>query len=92
MLAYPKFRLDLQEQHELIADYLPYAEAVRIPRPPPRVPACRDAFDVPFLLLAAAGRAEALITGDRDLLTMTRVGRCPIMTAAAFLDILSSTS
>jgi len=86
VLAYPKFRLDAQEQQELLADYLPYAEAVRIPQPPPTVPLCRDPFDMPFLHLAAAGRADALVTGDADLLTLARVGRCPIMTPDAFVS------
>jgi putative PIN family toxin of toxin-antitoxin system len=88
VLAYPKFRLDAQEQQELLADYLPYAEAVRIPQPPPAVPICRDPFDLPLLYLAAAGRADALVTGDADLLTLTRVGRCSIMTPEAFLSSL----
>lgn len=86
VLAYPKFRLDAQEQQELLADYLPYAEAVRIPQPPPTVPLCRDPFDIPFLHLAAAGRADALVTGGADLLTLARVGRCPIMTPDAFVS------
>ena len=38
VLAYPKFRLSQAEQDELLADYLPYAETVRIPQPPPRCP------------------------------------------------------
>jgi putative PIN family toxin of toxin-antitoxin system len=90
VLAYPKFRLDAQEQQELLADYLPYAEAVRVPRRAPAVPACRDPFDLPFLHLAVAGRADALVTGDADLLTLVRVGRCPIMTPEAFLSGLST--
>ena len=86
VLAYPKFKLDAAEQQELLADYLPYAEAVRIPQPPPTVPLCRDPFDMPFLHLAAAGRADALVTGDADLLTLARMGRCPIMTPDAFVS------
>ena len=86
VLSYPKFRLEAQEQQELLADYLPYAEVVRIPEPPPSVPVCRDPFDLPFLHLAAAGRADALVTGDADLLTLARVGRCPIMTPEAFVS------
>ena len=35
VLAYPKFRLSVPEQEELLADYLPYAELVRIPAPAP---------------------------------------------------------
>ena len=88
VLAYPKFRLDAQEQQELLADYLPYAEAVSVLRSPPNVPVCRDPFDTPFLHLAVAGRADALVTGDADLLTLVRVGRCPIMTPAAFVNSL----
>ena len=86
VLAYPKFRLDAQEQQELLADHLPYAEAVRIPQPPPAVPVCRDPFDMPFLHLTAAGRADALVTGDADLLTLARAGRCPIITPEAFVS------
>jgi len=41
---------------------------------------------MPFLHLAAAGRADALVTGDADLLTLARVGRCPIMTPDAFVS------
>jgi putative PIN family toxin of toxin-antitoxin system len=85
VLAYPKFRLDAAEQKELLADYLPYTEAVHVPQPPPAVPDCRDPSDVPFLHLAAAGSAVALVTGDADLLSLVRVGRCPIMSPDAFL-------
>jgi uncharacterized protein len=86
VLAYPKFRLDASAQQELLADYLPYATAIRIPRSPPAVPSCRDSFDLPFLHLAITGKADALVTGDADLLTLTRVGRCPIITPDSFLS------
>ena len=70
VLAYPKFRLSQAEQDELLADYLPYAETVRIPQPPPTVPECRDALDLPFMHLAVAGKAQFLVSGDRDLLAI----------------------
>ena len=70
VLAYPKFRLSQVEQDELLADYLPYAETVRIPQPPPLVPECRDVLDLPFLQLAVTGKAEVLVSGDRDLLAI----------------------
>lgn len=88
VLAYPKFKLRPEDQQELLADYLPYATAIRIPQPPPAVPGCRDPFDMPFLHLAAAGRADALVTGDADLLILARVGRCPILTPEVFLRSL----
>jgi len=86
VLAYPKFRLDKAEQDELLADHLPYTEAVRVPEPPPKVPDCRDPCDIPFLHLAAAGKAVALVTGDADLLSIARVGRCKIITSDGFLS------
>ena len=70
VLAYPKFKLDPGARQELLADHLPWAEVVEIASPPPPVPACRDPFDLPFLYLAASGRAEALVTGDADLLSI----------------------
>ena len=69
-LGYPKFGLTLAERDELLADYLPYCTVVTIPPKPPAVPRCRDPFDLPFLHLAAHGKADYLVTGDRDLLAL----------------------
>ena len=66
VLAYPKFRLTASDQEELLADYLPYAHVIPMPESLPAVPDCRDPADVPFLRLAAAGRAQFLVTGDAD--------------------------
>ena len=86
-LAYPKFRLSAADQDELLADYMPWVKAIRIPEPPPRAPLCRDADDMPFVHLAIAGRARALVTGDRDLLALDGApGLCPILRIAAFCD------
>ncbi len=87
-LAYPKFKLAAHEQEELLADYLPYCKTVRIPAPPPATPPCRDAFDVPFLELALAGKAAALVTGDKDLLSLAGRLACPILSADQFLSTL----
>ena len=70
VLAYPKFRFSKLEQGELLADYLPYTQTVRIPQPPSKVPECRDPLDVPFMHLAVAGKAQVLVSGDRDLLAL----------------------
>lgn len=85
VLTYPKFRLSAAEQEELLANLLPWVEVVRIPDPPPSVPACRDPFDLPFLHLAVAGRAQAIVSRDHDLLALddTR-GLCPILSVDAF--------
>lgn len=87
VLAYPKFRLSQADQDELLADYLPYTETVRIPQPPPQVPECRDVLDEPFMHLAVAGNAQVLVSGDRDLLAIAaefeRTSGCPILTLDA---------
>lgn len=93
VLAYPKFKLSAAEQHELLADYLPYGEVVSVPEPPPRVPDCRDPRDLPFLHLAAAGKAELLVSGDADLLALAAPGtrprlRCRVLTVQALLEHL----
>jgi putative PIN family toxin of toxin-antitoxin system len=76
VLAYPKFRLTADDEHQLLADYLPCTRSVRIPDPMPKLPAnCRDPFDLPFLQLALAGKAKVLVSGDRDLLALA--GRLP---------------
>lgn len=88
VLAYPKFKLDAAEQQELLADDLPWAQVVRVPDPPPDVPACRDRFDLPFLHLAAAGDADALVTGDADLLVLAGQATHEIVSPADFLERL----
>ena len=85
VLGYPKFGLSASEQQDLLADYLPWVRAVRVPDPPPAVPACRDPLDLPFLHLAVAGRARVLVSGDRDLLVLADApGLCPVRGIDAF--------
>lgn len=88
VLAYPKFGLFKDEQEELLADYLPYTQTVQIPVPPPVVPPCRDALDLPFLHLAVSGRAQVLVSGDQDLLSVSaefqQVSACAILSLEAF--------
>ena len=89
-LAYPKFDLDDLMQEELLADYLPYADAVRIPEPPPTVPKCRDPFDLAFLRLADAGKAKMLLTGDKDLLTLGGQTPFAILRVEAFFKLVGA--
>lgn len=89
VLAYPKFKLSAEEQQELLADYLPYCTTVRMPAKPPATPECRDKFDLPFLQLAVAGKADYLVSGDRDLLSLADQFSCPILTADQFIKTLN---
>ncbi len=93
VLTYPKFRLDDAAQTELLADYLPWTEAIQVSNPLPEVPACRDPLDLPFLHLAAAGGATTLVSGDADLLSLAGSPKpklsFAIIAPAAFLKSLS---
>lgn len=82
VFAYPRFGLTAPDRDDLLADYLPWCETVTIPVPPPVTPDCRDPLDQPFLVLALAGRADALVTGDRDLLALADAFPVPILTPA----------
>ena len=88
VLAYPKFKLSAADQQELLADYLPYCTTVRMPSKLPTTPDCRDKFDLPFLHLAVAGKADYLVTGDQDLLCLAEQFTCPIITADQFINTL----
>ncbi len=94
VLAYPKFALARAEQDELLADFLPYAQTVRIPQPPPPVPDCRDPLDVPFLQLAVAGQAQRLVSGDKDLLAVAQALHqatgCRVTTLSALLSEIAA--
>jgi len=89
VLAYPKFKLSTEDQRELLADYLPYCTTVRIPARLPATPDCRDKFDLPFLQLAVTGKADYLVTGDQDLLTLADQFTCPIIAAEQFMKMLN---
>ena len=88
VLAYPKFALSDGEQRDLLDDYLPFCESIAVPDPPPAAPECRDPFDRAFLELALAGRADALVTGDADMLALGETFCVPILSPAAFAERL----
>ena len=48
--------------------------------------ACRDPNDDMFLETALLGQADAIITGDKDLLVLHPFKDIPILTAADFLE------
>jgi uncharacterized protein len=89
VLSYPKFKLTAEDRDELLGDYLPYCTTVRVPAKAPKVPLCRDPWDLPFLQLAAYGNADFLVSGDRDLLNIRAKTSCSIVTAEAFMSPLA---
>ena len=68
VLNYPKFKLHINDQQDLLADYLPYVTTVTAPETLQDKTVCRDINDLIFLELAIAGSAQYLVTGDKDLL------------------------
>lgn len=70
VLTYPKFKLSPADQQDLLTDFLPYTHVIELPNPWPELPICRDANDQVFLVLAHVAKADALVTGDSDILAM----------------------
>ncbi len=89
VLAYPKFKLTPDEQQSVLQAFVPYVETV-VPGSSRRLPLCRDPHDQKFLILAALGGADYLVTGDDELLSVKGFIPCPIITPEAFRQILSS--
>ena len=91
VLAYSRFGLTEDRQHTLLDDYLPWCEIVDVPEEL-TVPTPRDPNDRPFLELAIAGHADALVTGDSDLLTLAPDFPVPIITPRELRDRLHNGS
>lgn len=88
VLAYPKFRSTPDERNNLLADYLPWCETVAVPPTySAEIERCRDPDDRKFLALALVGKADALITGDADLLALADAFPLRICTPAAFAEL-----
>ena len=88
VLSYPKLGLTLTRQRILIDEYIPWCEDVVVPAGLP-APTPRDPTDQPFLELAMAGDAEALVTGDNDLLALAPQFPVPIITPRELRDQLA---
>lgn len=69
VLSYPKFELTPVDIRALLGDFLPHVEVIDVlfVRDAAR---CRDPGDQKFVDLAIAGRAQVLVTGDKDLLAL----------------------
>ena len=52
------------------------------------VSSCRDPDDLPVLGTASAGEADALVSGDKDLLVLSSFRGIPIVTPRRFLEMV----
>lgn len=82
VLSYPKFRLGEPDIRDLLGDLLPFVETVSGIDESADPPRCRDQDDQTFIDLALAAAADALVTGDGDLLVLAGTSAIPIITPA----------
>lgn len=81
----PKFRrfflnADIEEILETIEEY---ADFVKVQS---KVEVCRDLKDNFLLSLSVDGNADFLLTGDKDLLDLTKFGETRILTISNYLQ------
>ncbi len=87
VLAYPAFNLTEKEIKNIIQEeLLPYIEPVVVTEKPKGF--CVDPDDAKFLACAEAAKADAIVSGDADILRMKKFKGCPIVTAEKFLKKL----
>jgi putative PIN family toxin of toxin-antitoxin system len=87
VLSYSKFRLSEQYRVETLALYLPYCE--NLDSVPKCHIKCRDPKDQPFLDLAEGANADALVTGDNDLLVLAGQTSFLIETPEAYRRLIA---
>ncbi len=86
VLSRPKFRLSPGEAGSAFQLIVSVGEIILAPgRAKAR---CRDPDDQKFLDCALVGKANFLVTGDRDLLSMRRVGRVRIVRTAELVEMI----
>ena len=85
VLSYPKFNLQAEDIKRLIEEELmPFTEPVRICSDVRLIQ--EDPSDDKFLVLAIDGKADAVVSGDRHLLTVGLFRHIPILSVEAFLS------
>lgn len=92
VLNYPKLRILLEtrglDPTKIVERYAALCRWVRTA--PLAKPICRDPQDDCLLACALAARADALVSGDDDLLSLRAVEEIPILTAVGCLQRLTA--
>lgn len=91
VLARPKFAVIIQKTRKSPAGLSAALRtlAVTIVAPPLAKQVCRDANDDVVLACALAANADAIVTGDEDLLVLQSFQQIPIVTPVAMLALLA---
>lgn len=86
VLRYPRLQryYDTAQRDRFVALIAALSELVELPEEIP--PISRDPDDDRVIACAVVGRADGIVSGDRDLLDLREVGGIPILTAAQFLE------
>jgi len=85
VLGRQRFRKYIQEDEarQFLAALLRGAEWIEVGE---KITACRDPKDDKFLELAVSGRATHIVSGDKDLLSLSPFRGIPILTPDGFLQ------
>jgi uncharacterized protein len=75
------------EMDEVLATYLAVGAWVNIIT---HIELCRDPDDDKFLSLAINGEANYVVTGDKDLLVLKKIGRTKIITPKGFISLMEN--
>jgi putative PIN family toxin of toxin-antitoxin system len=75
------------EQGSVEPFLLQVREVAQLISNPPSIVACRDPKDDMFLEVAVHGRADLIVTGDRDLLDLNTFLGIRILTSAQYLEL-----
>lgn len=88
VLRYPRLQRYYSEETrtQYVALIAALSEIVELPESVPRI--CRDPDDDWVIACAVVGQADVIVSGDRDLLALNRVGELPVLSAAQFLATL----
>jgi putative PIN family toxin of toxin-antitoxin system len=80
-------RMTVEDQGgEIFAKWNHYlTELSEFIEPLPVAVVCRDTGDQKYLEATVGGRAQALVSGDKDLTVLKVIDRIPILTPRAFL-------
>jgi putative PIN family toxin of toxin-antitoxin system len=92
VLRYPKLQryyVD-EERTRSVALLMALSQVVELPESIPRI--CRDPDDDRVIACAVVGEADVIVSGDRDLLALERVGRILIQSATQFLEMLEQSN
>lgn len=87
-----KLGTKLKVPHGVVSEYVKFLrENVELVTPEKLDPkTCRDPDDLPVLGLVSTGDAQAIVTGDKDLLVLGNFKGVPIMTPRAFWEFSQS--